>query len=227
MSPTGAACRRNNFTRLKPLLESRPVGRVAALLLTLALHVMLLSPAFPGDWGLGARESRTKSHASAKPTPLVLTWIDLAGSSTPTNSSSLSIAHLQSLKLRLTDVEMVVEDGTPIVQNDSVPEYVLRMAALTARIQALWKLPRTLLAADFHCRARLRPGGSGSVDEVEMESCDASGPVRASIAQAIERAMPLPLPQERQGVSADIVLQFTAYAGPNGTNHTSIEPAAN
>lgn len=131
------------------------------------------------------------------------------------------------MKPRSSDLELAQGDAAPIAQDDSAPEYVQRMVALTARIQGLWKLPRTRLAADFHCRARLHPGESGSLEEVELESCDDSGPVRASIAQAIEHAMPLPLPQERAGAAADIVLQFIAYAGPNGSSHTSIEPAAN
>jgi hypothetical protein len=125
-------------------------------------------------------------------------------------------------KLQVQPVEAAAE---PVAAE--VPEYVRRMAALTARIQGSWKLPRERLGADFHCRARLRTGASGTVEEVELESCDDSGAVRASIAQAIERAMPLPLPQDRSGTRPDIVLQFIAYAQANGASHTSIEPAAN
>ena len=193
--------------------------------MTIALHALLLTPALFGAGGSRSREAW--AHASAKFRAPELTWIELAGPNAPTFAESLPTVRVRQLKLRSSDVELAAGDESPIAQDDSVPEYVRRMAALTARIQGLWKLPRTRLAADFHCRARLRPGESGSVEEVELESCDDSGPVRASIAQAIEHAMPLPLPQERAGATADIVLQFIAYAGPNGATHTSIEPAAN
>jgi hypothetical protein len=197
------------------------------MLLAIALHVLLLAPMISGAGGPGSREHPAGAHASAKSAATVSTWIELTGSSAPNFAASFPNVHLQRLKVRSSDIESAEEEGARIVQDDPAPEYVRRMAALTARIQGLWKLPRSRLAADFHCRARLHPGESGSVEEVELESCDGSGPVRASIALAIEHAMPLPLPQDRSGSAADIVLQFTAYAGSNGASHTSIEPAAN
>jgi hypothetical protein len=156
-----------------------------------------------------------------------LSWFEIAAPSAPAALAPQANVRLQPLKVRPVDVELARDVDVPAMPDASAPEYVRRMAALTAHIQGLWKLPRTHLAADFHCRARLRSGESGSVDEVELEGCDDSGPLRASIAQAIEHAMPLPLPQERAGSNADIVLQFIAYAGANGSSHTSIEPAAN
>lgn len=196
------------------------------MLLTIALHVLLLTPAVSGVGGSGLVEDPARARASAKSAAPVLTWVELAAPNTPIFAASLPAVGLQPLKVRPLDIELAGGDGARIVQDDTAPEYVRRMAALTAHIQGLWKLPRIRLAADFHCRARLRPGESGSVDEVELEGCDDSGPLRASIAQAIEHAMPLPLPQGRAGAPSDIVLQFIAYADANGAGHTSIEPAA-
>jgi hypothetical protein len=190
--------------------------------LAVALHVLLLAPALPGFGHAGSGE-RGAAKLAAPP----LSWFEIAAPSAPTALAPQANVRLQPLKVQPVDVEPARNVDVPAVPDASAPEYVRRMAVLTARIQGLWKLPRTRLAADFRCRARLRAGESGSVEEVELESCDDSGPVRASIAQAIEHAMPLPLPQERAGAAADIVLQFIAYAGPNGSSHTSIEPAAN
>jgi hypothetical protein len=193
-------------------------ARAVALLLTLSLHILLVAPSLSGGGGPGA---------SARSSGPALTVIELAGSNARSSAALFSAVHLQRLKLQSSDLDVGQGDAVPIAQDDSAPEYVRRMAALTARIQGLWKLPRTRLTADFHCRARLRPGEAGSIDEVELESCDDSGPLRASIAQAIEHAMPLSLPQERPGAAVDIVLQFIAYAEASGASHTSIEPAAN
>jgi hypothetical protein len=191
-------------------------------MLTVALHVLLLSPALPGVSGAGSGE-RGPAKLAGPP----LSWFEIAAPAAPAALAPQPNVRLQPLKVQSVDLELARDVDVPAMPDASASEYVRRMAALTARIQGLWKLPHTRLTADFHCRARLRPDESGSVEEVELEGCDDSGPVRASIAQAIEHAMPLPLPQERAGAAADIVLQFIAYAGPNGSSHTSIEPAAN
>lgn len=222
---SSAICRRIAVTRLNLLFNSQHAGRMGAFLLTIAFHVLLLASAFSSDRNPGSPEVWTKWHGSRRAAPPLSTWIDLAPSNAPTASASLPVVHPRPLEFRPVELETAVVDGPAIEQDDSVPEYVRRMATLTARIQGLWELPRVQLAGELHCRARLRPGESGSLDEVELESCDASGPERASIAQAIERAMPLPLPQ-RPGVATDIVLQFIAHSEPNGSRHTSIEPAA-
>lgn len=186
--------------------------RAIALVVAVVLHVLLLAPALSG----GTVRAPARSVAPA------LAWIELRDTRATTQVGIQPDVHLQRLKLQVVDVT-AGNDIPDAPAENAVPEYVRRMAALTARIQGLWKLPRARLVSDFRCRARLHTGESGSVEEVELENCDASGPVRASIAQAIEHSMPLPLPQERSG---DIVLQFIAYAEVNGASHTSIEPAA-
>ena len=206
--------------------DSLQRSRTVALLLTVSLHVLLVAPSLSGAGASGGAAARAAVHGSAKPATTVLTWIEPAVSSAASVFATRPTVHPQPLPLEPLNIELTQAAAEPIPTEDSVPEYVRRMAALTARIQSLWVLPRVRPAADFRCRARLRPGESGSLDEVELEDCDDSAPVRASIAQAIEHAMPLPLPQEQPGSSTDIVLQFSAYAGPNGTRHTSIQPAA-
>ncbi len=136
-------------------------------------------------------------HGPAKLAAPPLSWFEIDTPSAPTAFAPHPNVRLQPLEVQPLDVELARDVDVPAMRDAPAPEYVRRMAVLTARIQGLWKLPHTRLAADFRCRARLRPGESGAARRGELESCDDSGPVRASIAQAIEHAMPLPLPQKR------------------------------
>lgn len=205
-----------------------------ALLLSVGLHFLLLSPALP-VFGVPVlahlADHDAVSAVASAPTKVAppLTWVNLPASRTNAPAApQLQLPAPRAMspgatpELRPFNLEAGDRDAAP-----DIPEYVQRMAALTARIQGQWKLPRaTQPAADFSCRARLRSDDTGAVEEVELENCDTSGAVRTSIALAIERARPLPLPQHRSQPAGDIVLEFIAYAQSNGSLRTSVAPAA-
>src|SRR5262249_39293202 len=149
--------------------DSLQRSRTVALLLTVSLHVLLVAPSLSGADAARAGAARTAVHGSGTPATTVLTWIEPASSSAATAFATRPTVQPQPLRLDPSNIELTPTAAEPIPQEDSVPEYVRRMAALTARIQSLWVLPHSRLAADFRCRARLRPGESGTLDEVELE----------------------------------------------------------
>ena len=59
------------------------VGRAVVLLLTIALHVLLLAPVFSGVTG---------TRTARKPAASELAWIELAGSNAPTLAPSLPLS---------------------------------------------------------------------------------------------------------------------------------------
>lgn len=85
---------------------------------------------------------------------------------------------------------------------DRTGSYIRRMSQITARIQGAWALPPTRLTTDFHCRIRIRQDAGDTASEVEFESCDNDGTLRASLLKAIDHVGPVPALSERDRYDA-------------------------
>jgi hypothetical protein len=193
------------------------IGCLAALL-SFSVHLFLFVPLL-----LGRASARVSPPPNAE-----LTWVVVAEPIRAVQEPLSLAIHFLSPVVDVPDpVDLAGSLETPAATpNDSVPAYVLKMGALTARIQNAWTLPRDRLAADFNCRVKIRQDNSGTVEEVEFESCDDVESLRASLVRAIEHAAPLPALADEHRTGAAVTLHFAAYAAPTDGRHTVVEPGA-
>jgi hypothetical protein len=220
-------------------VERLRVGSVAALA-SLALHGLLLAPALVGH--PADRTQRAHRVASDTPAPSLTAFI--LNDRTP--AAAQAAASLQPDAALIAEVPIELPtDPTPDLAEpaadphdpdptadasqettDRTVTYIRRMSQITARIQGAWTLPPTRLATDFHCRIRIRQDAGEAVSEVEFESCDSDGTLRASLLKAIDHLGSMPALSEKSVGTQDVTLDVTAFAAPSSGRRTSVEPGA-
>lgn len=197
-------------------------GRTVSVLATfgtVALHLMLLTPAIWGDSSLSKPRIPDAYGAGANAgTPgegeeqrLILIDLHL-GISTPENA--IEARTLAKLEAPPSILHIVGPDSLPRIPLENSPEGeveepsaadLMARTRLTgiyegqmrARIERAWLRPREELEAEgFACRVKVRQDARGRVKEVELERCNGSTAWRYSLVSAINAASPLPAPPD-------------------------------
>ena len=216
-------------------IERLRVAGVAASA-SLALHSLVLAPVLVG------RPAHRMQHAHAHASGAPLTAFILndrapgaaAMATSPQPDPLLAEVPIESPTVPMADLaEPATDPEEPDPTADASREaadrtgtYIRRMSQITARIQGAWTLPPTRLATDFHCRIRIRQDAGDTASEVEFESCDDDGTLRASLLKAIDHLGSLPALSEKGVGTRDVTLDVTAFAAPSSGRRTSVEPGA-
>ena len=211
-------------------LEHPALTNSAAALAVLALHLLLIAPAF-----LGGGSFRPIKEFAYRGSPS-LQWVILEDSSGHSASRSPSSPSPSSLRaIAVTDVPptlpaLLAEDsgsGDGEAQGQSGLGAIRGwyLGQIHARVDRAWLRPRTAIGAPiFQCQVQIDQDGVGRVLEITLLACNGGSRWQLSLVHAIEAASPLPAPPD-SGVSAHrLVLHFRALAYAPGQPADSYEP---
>lgn len=218
--------------------------------LSLAVHVLLLSPMIAG-WGrhqhstpnqLGA-PSNGQGAESAN--VLILTSMD------DPDASEITQAPLQTSKLILTPNQLLavstkldVEVPTPIQLSEQDDDstspdanakgaddgtaalmFGRYMGQVTARIDRAWLRPRTPIdGGEFRCRVQIEQDRQGTVKEVTLKQCNGDTRWQLSLIRAIQSASPLPAPPDPAVFTSLMTIELDSAPFFPGRSSDGFEP---
>jgi hypothetical protein len=220
--------------RYRKRRTSRALPRVAGVLATVGIHLLISAPLLLGNAahkarpieGLGSVAWASQGKKQESMILLDLSALSAASHderSTPENMSD--DIDSQNFEIALASVEispppqLQIEDAEEgEVSNESAGDpagaavlFGRYMSQVAARIDRTWMRPRTPIAGGrFDCRARISQDRKGRVLSVELQDCGEDARWRESLTSAIVRASPLSSPPEQWLFAETVTLNFTA-----------------
>jgi hypothetical protein len=220
-----------------------------AALLTIAIHVIILSPLVLSVEPRGSRHSlsgNTVTNAQIADrgefaSTVVIVMDQSANAQRPSNAvDPFSIPTAQDLNpnvdlgkmTELSQLEVSDDEDSrqtvnqPIEPAERAITFAKYMGRLTSRIERSWIVPNKTLTTDFHCRVQILRDEVGTVTEVTLQDCDADLAIRLSVLQAIQKSSPLPVLSGDGAFSKTVTLDFQAEVDPTRARRTSVQPSA-
>jgi TonB C terminal len=232
-------------TKTRPVIASCAGG-----LLSLALHLLLMTPVLMG-LGTNSKRSRVPSSEIGRPaddyspsSSMTVLFIDALDAdahaeSAQTQDRLAAKPTLDSISVpvpepiyNLSAIEDVIAPTDTSLGGSSQSDPGRRLligryiAQITARVERAWMRPRTTIddADFFACRARVTQDRSGVVHEIELVRCNGTLQWQASVVQAIQSASPLPAPPDADVYSAEVILDLQSAAFIPGGSVEGFEP---
>jgi len=198
------------------LTGHRRAGSVAAAMLAIALHAVLVSSALTGAGNSRLQRPQPIGGligASTLASGQVLEWIDLSAAETggrteppkspespAVNPPLIKVKH-ELLALRMPVFSIPTDAVSPSQAPSSSPAagdsslYGQYVGQIDARIKRAWLRPRTAIGAPlFKCRVQVVQDLTGTIEEIRLGECNGTERWRASLVTAINAASPLPAP---------------------------------
>lgn len=204
-------------------LQHRTLTNYAVALAVLALHVLLIAPAF-----LGGGPFRHIKEIAYRGSP-ALQWVVLEDSSgRPAAIGSPSRPRFRAI--RVTDVlpplpTLPAEDSGAQEQSGLGAIRGRYLGQIHARVDRAWLRPRTAIGAPiFQCEVQIDQDGVGRVLEITLLACNGGSRWQLSLVHAIESASPLPASPDPAVFAHRIVLHFRALTYAPGQPADSYEP---
>jgi hypothetical protein len=211
---------------------------VAALLITLAVHVLLVSSIVLGTGKQFYRPMTEGFHAvekNADGTEFVSALLfvkdtsirapdqdDASAYSTPKEApddqkTSFIVASTENGQPQIPSLDGLIEDASQSAEEagDGAEAAMLfgrYMGQIKARIERAWIYPTTAKHARFNCKAQIRQSKNGNVQEITLQQCDMDGMWQASLLKAIQGASPLSAPPSEMVFTDVVTLGFSAEA---------------
>ena len=207
-------------------LEPRTLMSCAAALVALALHILLIAPAFLR--GGPFRHSQEQRHGG----DTALQWVVLEDSSG--HSAIMGTPSLPPLTMRA----MSVADALPTLPtevSEEQPDGQSGLGAMSgrylgqirARIERAWLRPRSAIGDPiFQCQVQVDQNSVGRVVAVTLVECNGGSSWQLSLVHAIEAASPLPAPPNPAVFVHHVLLTFRAMAYSPGALAQLYEPAS-
>jgi hypothetical protein len=228
--------------RLPRLPKSRLGLASAGIAASIALHALLLVPLVWGSGGhrvpmpnsQGASASHSRSDESES---MLVVFINESQSVSTEDGPVLptSVSDSPVKKITIPDLSRFVRidtrfDNSPLEadgdQNGHALMFGRYMGQISARIQRVWRRPRSSIGApSFACRVQIAQDRAGRVQEVALQECNGSVPWQASLVRAIEGASPLPAPPESAVFSNLVTLEFDSDPFAVDVAQDGFEPA--
>lgn len=229
--------------RAKPARPDRALGAAVAMLGSLLLHMLLLSPILFGA-GRAHRPpdlpNRLNSIAAAEDAMTLVSIDEPQTADSPMApptiiEPSLAIPDARKLTGAIRPVPLLTpEDADRSKENADAqtPDpseraaYGRYLGQITARIERAWLKPRVLRdGTSFHCRVKIQQDRSGHVLQVELADCNADPAWQLSLVHAIESASPLPTSPDPDIHLQTVSAQFDAEPYAPGSTPHGYEPA--
>jgi len=214
------------FSRLH--LENRTLTACASALAALALHVLLIAPAFWGDGPYRPPQDQRQRGATA------LQWVvfeDSSGNSALIGSTSPPPLTMRSI--RVIDA-LPTPPMLPAQVSSRQSEGQSGLSAMSgrylgqirARIERVWLRPRTAIGAPiFQCQVQIDQDSAGQVLAITLVECNGSTSWQLSLVHAIEAASPLPAPPNPAAFAQHVLLTFRAMPYSAGASAQLYEPS--
>jgi hypothetical protein len=224
---------------------------------SLLLHALLLTPLLLGSTIVkaplkqGAGASAGSGERAAE-SPLILFQI---GDDVHSDAALLHEFSSKGVAPKDLPLILISDDPTPVfaqVQNltddaqvdasvasgdpaEHAKLFGMYTGQLQARIERLWRRPRTPVegsnhrqASDmddeaFHCLANIRQDAHGKILEILLPNCNGTAAWQRSLVVAIQSAAPLPAPPSPTVFSSSITMNFVGYAYSPGASADQYE----
>jgi hypothetical protein len=213
--------------------------RVAAALLSIGLHVLLVGASLLGTSGRPPTAPHIEGMAaasqneSATESVSVLLLVDRSITPPEDSFSDQGLASPELSEKLLLEASLVAAFPTPKMPEintgdggmdeesptaeatgDEAGRAMLfgrYMGQLKARIERAWEHPVASSVRQFECVAQIKQTANGEVQEVTLQRCGDDPIWQMSLVQAIQRASPLSAPPNENVFSAVVTLSFTGY----------------
>ncbi len=220
-------------------------------LMSLALHLILMTPVFIG-MGASAQRHHDDSNEFGRPaeddspsSSMAVSFIDAPDEGSDAESkqnhdrleanpplSSVAFPAPEPTdtlpSLEDTDPARSEPDGSSPSDPGRRLQFGRYIGQISARIERAWLRPRTPIDHTdfFACQAKITQDRSGVVKEIELVRCNGTPRWQTSLVQAIQSASPLPAPPDPDVYRSELMLEMQSATFTPGVSPEGFEPVS-